>query len=301
MTYKVDLPSRVLLSSLFNSMATIELPSTGANEGPPAGTYGNTLTAPANPLRNLTPQSKNLFLTAHCLLPATFLAALDLLEKSLVVRYRTSDPSPHASMDVFPQVYYIRSNPPPPQNLVIPGPNFTSTTATSRSFPKSAKSYVYEVRTASWNCTCIAFTLAAYQRHTLLHTQNKGYGLDDTEESGEQAMDFERLPGNDDGVGKGLEDMGMYKENKNNEDVTDVEWDGEVSGSGDFNIWYGGISTLSLEAAGKGINARGSAIPVCKHLLAAALAEKCKALFGGYVVEQVVTADEMIEKAVLWG
>ncbi|KAF3179865.1 hypothetical protein TWF788_006868 [Orbilia oligospora] len=289
----IDLPSRVLLTSIFDSLATIQIPTSEPSATLPptsTSTFSNIPITTANPIRFLPAASRNIFLTAHCLLPTTFLAALDLLEKSLVERYSTADTPTSA-----PNVYYIRSNPPPPQSLVIPGPNFTSTSTQKSGFPKSGKSYTYEVRPAVWNCTCIAFTLAAYQRHTLLHTQNKGYGFDPDDEAGfegenssgeEQDEDIENQGGNNIGIEDGEQ-----------EDYAD-----DTSGSDgvfDKNNWYGGVYTLDSESTSKK-KAKKSVVPICKHLLAAVLAEKCQGLFGGYVVEKVVTTDEMAEMAVLW-
>ncbi|KAK6520574.1 hypothetical protein TWF506_000827 [Arthrobotrys conoides] len=294
----VDLPSRVLLTSIFDSLATIQIPTSESFATiPPASTstFSNLPIPTANPIRFLPAASRNIFLTAHCLLPTTFLAALDLLEKSLVERYTTAD-TPTSAL----KVYYIRSNPPPPQSLVIPGPNFTSTSTQKSGFPKSGKSYIYEVRPAVWNCTCIAFTLAAYQRHTLLHTQNKGYGFDpDDEEAG-----FEEGNSSGEEQEKGIDKDDEDIENRGGEgpEFEEEEDDDEKSASDtvfDKNHWYGGIYTLNSDPTSKK-KAKKSVVPICKHLLAAVLAEKCQGLFGGYVVEKVVTTDEMAEMAVLW-
>ncbi|KAF3919958.1 hypothetical protein AA313_de0206842 [Arthrobotrys entomopaga] len=336
MPSKCDLPSRVLLTSLFNTMASLQ-PTTALQTQksapppyPPAASTTYTpkpiLIPSPNPLRNLPPQSRNIFLTAHCILPTTFLAALDLLEKSLVVRYtcksgdsnvnptseieNNEDENEDDDDDEFPRVYYIRSNPPPPQNLAIPGPNFTTTAAaaatTVKALPKSAKSYVYEVRPSSWNCTCIAFTLAAYQRHTLLHTQNKGYGygLDEAEGSGEEEMvganSGEHRLGGDEIEGSGMSGGdGRKDRSESGDEGSGLDSDDEM-GDDDGRLWYGGTSTMKTDLAGRDKSGKGSTVPICKHLLAAVLAERCAGLFGIYLVEEVVSADEMVDKAVLW-
>ncbi|RVD82547.1 uncharacterized protein DFL_006969 [Arthrobotrys flagrans] len=295
---RVDLPSRVLLISLFDSLATIQIPTSEPSATlPPASTstFSNLPIPTANPIRFLPAASRNIFLTAHCLLPTTFLAALDLLEKSLVERYTTADTPTSA-----PGVYYIRSNLPPPQSLVIPGPNFTSSPSQKPGFPKSGKSYIYEVRPAVWNCTCIAFTLAAYQRHTLLHTQNKGYGFDPEDEDGFQGGNSsgeEQEKINDD-KDEGVENSGGN--NPEDEEREGYEDSGMTSDAVfDKNSWYGGIYTLDSESPSKN-KTKKSVVPICKHLLAAVLAERCQDLFGRYVIEKVVTTDEMTEMAVLW-
>ncbi|KAJ6260562.1 hypothetical protein Dda_4788 [Drechslerella dactyloides] len=316
MSATVDLPSRTLLTALFDAIAAIP-PQPQAPPPPPS----RRSLPPPNPLRNLSPHSRNLFLTAHCLLPATFLEALNLLEKSLVVRYSTTADIP----PTLPQVYYIRSNPPPPESLVIPGPNFTATTSKPKN--NSAKSYIYEVRPAAWNCTCIAFTLAAYQRHTLLHNQNKGYGynpspIDAFDDEDDNSADVETADGNiaigetggdnsdaaeDEIEATGDTDDGAKDDGKENtvsqlpaeDDTGSVESEEYLDEVGDENVWYGGVHTLYGTAA-KSRGRKSGTVPVCKHLLAAVLAERCASLFGEYVIEKVVSADEMAEMAVLW-
>ena len=41
--------------------------------------------------------------------------------------------------------------------------------------------------------------------------------------------------------------------------------------------------------------------PVCKHLLACVLAERCKGLFGGFVEERDVSVEEAAGWAAGWG
>ncbi|KAK6359759.1 hypothetical protein TWF696_000898 [Orbilia brochopaga] len=319
MSAALDLPARTLLTALLDAIAAIPPPPHAPPPPPSRRAY-----PPPNPLRSLPPQSRNLFLTAHCLLPTTFLEALSLLEKSLVVRYSTVSSS--TTPPSMPQVYYIRSNPPPPESLAIPGPNFTAPASKPKN--SNAKSYVYEVRPAAWNCTCITFTLAAYQRHTLLHTQNKGYGynpspIDAFDNEGDGAVeDAENLDGNIISNDTGGDDIGAAEDEIEATGVTDVEDKGEgkenIQSPADGNtesaeldddyldeeendesIWYGGVHTLH-NAAAKNRGMKGGTVPICKHLLAAVLAERCVNLFGEYVVEKVVTADEMAEMAVLW-
>ncbi|KAK6360579.1 hypothetical protein TWF730_006718 [Orbilia blumenaviensis] len=285
----VDLPSRLLLASIFDSLAAIQISSDPPATLPP--------TAGVNPIRFLPAASRNIFLTAHCLLPTTFLAALDLLEKSLVERYSTADVSDSAL-----KVYYIRSSPPPPQSLAIPGPNFTSTSTSKPGFPRSGKSYVYEVRPAVWNCTCIEFTLAAYQERSSHQMQNKGYGSDAADEaesssggdsSGEEQ---ERDIGNEDDIRKN-DDNKKPEDEEGGSGNDQMELDADSDS--DTNTWYGGIYTMGSETTSRN-KLRNSVVPICKHLLAAVLAEKCQGLFGGYIVEKVVTDDIMAEMAVLW-
>ncbi|KAH4354056.1 hypothetical protein HBH98_014200 [Parastagonospora nodorum] len=55
------------------------------------------------------------------------------------------------------------------------------------------------------------------------------------------------------------------------------------------DAWFGGVSL------GEGIP------PVCKHLLACVLVEKCAGLFGGFVVEREVGVEEAVGWAAGWG
>ncbi|CAG8378405.1 unnamed protein product [Penicillium salamii] len=72
------------------------------------------------------PDIKSRMLTFHCLFPNDFLPALDLLDRKLVQRVR------HGLTELF---------------LV-------------------SSSQTYEVRLHAWNCSCAAFTLAAYRSDT---------------------------------------------------------------------------------------------------------------------------------------
>ncbi|EWC46536.1 hypothetical protein DRE_04259 [Drechslerella stenobrocha 248] len=315
----VDLPARTLLTALFDSIAAIDIPPP-PRAAPPPSTHR--ALPPPNPLRNLPAQSRNLFLTAHCLLPTTFLEALSLLEKDLVVRYTVDTPAPCPPSS---HIYYIRSTPPPPASLAIPGPNFTAKPVAASPQPKGAKSYVYEVRPAAWNCTCIAFTLATYQRHKLLHTQNKEYGNSGAENSdNKDAENAENLgasegggSGGDDndddientgrsgqttygGNGPGSQGVDIESDTKYNEEYLDSDAEDYQKAAQDGTGWYGGVHTLSHDAGRRPGSKGGGGVPVCKHLLAAVLAERCSGLFGGYVVERVVSVEEMAEMAVLW-
>ncbi|KAF8245827.1 hypothetical protein K440DRAFT_633141 [Wilcoxina mikolae CBS 423.85] len=103
---------------------------------------------------------QQLLLSIHCLLPSTFLPALDLLDRRLVtrcIRVHADVGVQASSADTSPQpqhaVYYVRSTAPPPP--AAKGNKYASS-STSR----------YEVRTQVWNCTCASFTFAAYNNST---------------------------------------------------------------------------------------------------------------------------------------
>jgi len=59
----------------------------------------------------------------------------------------------------------------------------------------------------------------------------------------------------------------------------------EEEGEGDRWRWGGMI--------------RGGSPPVCKHLVACVLAERCSEMLGGYVIERRVSLGELVEMAVL--
>ncbi|PUU75987.1 hypothetical protein B9Z19DRAFT_1089295 [Tuber borchii] len=67
------------------------------------------------------------------------------------------------------------------------------------------------------------------------------------------------------------------------EDEQGVEEEGE--GEGDMWRWGGMI--------------RGGSPPVCKHLVACVLAERCSEMLGRYVIEKRVGLEELVEMAVL--
>src|SRR3954468_13071539 len=110
----INLTSRTLLTSLFNTISSLPPSSTPSK---PGLTAFSTESITANTLRHFPPKTRNLFLTAHCLLPTTFLAALDLLEKQLVVRCmpqfqstETADLEVEGDEPAMASVYYIRSS-----------------------------------------------------------------------------------------------------------------------------------------------------------------------------------------------
>jgi len=128
-------------------------------------------------LASLPPQTQQLLLSLHCLLPTTLLPALDLLDRRLVTQCvalppRVSQPSSPdacasslsaherndgATTEQQQVIYYVRSADPSaaPSRGVASG-RYSSSPAR------------YEVRTKAWNCTCASFAFAAcnaYQQH----------------------------------------------------------------------------------------------------------------------------------------
>lgn len=125
---------------------------------------------------------KPLFLTLHCLFPNELLPALDVLDRKLVTRFLVKDSPPAKALleasihkaegvgDVKSaadvpiaaspptateqkggSVYYVRSS---HQSRSRFGPKRNEST--------SAEGINYEVRLQAWNCSCAAFTFAAF-------------------------------------------------------------------------------------------------------------------------------------------
>lgn len=91
----------------------------------------------ANPLRDASPEVRNLFLTLYALFEKELLPALDLLDKGLVTRLKV----PNANL----RLMLVRS-------------------AQQHNSRNAAYEHVnyYEVRLDSWSCSCPAFTFATF-------------------------------------------------------------------------------------------------------------------------------------------
>ena len=182
---------------------------------------------PAN-IPPLSSDSKSPLLTLHCLFPSDLLPALDLLDRRLITRLvLQQDATPTSLTKIDPQaaqsdleVYYVRSS----QRSRYPHENLIGSN--------------YEVRLQAWNCTCPAFTFAAF-----------GF---DGEESPSQA---ERSAGYGSAEAK----------------------DG----------WFGGLQL------GQGF------APICKHLLACVLLERC-GKFEDLVDKRILGREEMAGWAAGW-
>jgi hypothetical protein len=164
-----DLPSpRAFLTSLLSELSTQQPASNGS------------AIAATNPLTSASPAIKALFLTLHCIFPTEFLPALDLLDRGLVSQFSVISES-HAdrgdtgrplegglSLDGEGggkcEVYYVGSS---HASLRSGGSSSSGPFASkSRNPPPQASSTstsnTYEVRLASWNCSCPAFAFAAF-------------------------------------------------------------------------------------------------------------------------------------------
>lgn len=130
----------------------------------------------------------------------------------------------------------------------------------------------YEVRLRAWNCSCPAFTFAAFSSTPTSSVAPVGRSasvLVDVEDGMEEAL----------GGGEGRMEEG------GGEGGTDMGREGEEWG-------FGGLP--SLWAVGE------ETVPVCKHLLACVVAERC-GLLGGFVAERVVSSGEGAGLGAGWG
>jgi hypothetical protein len=286
------LPStRHLLTSLISTIA-----SSTKQQNQSEGT--------SNPLSNTPATSQNTksaFLTLHSLFPHDFLPALDLLDRGLVTRFvlarepeveeppeenfaggendDTGDPEnerqrtetlrddnqteqrPHSE----PQANHAKSKRKRKETTVYQVRSAQRTKTSSRSdHPTSTTTTTgtsYEVRLEAWNCSCPAFAFAALPV--------------DAAENGHR----------DDGIGGDGDDAGYgLTGHQSDTTATAVAHDGE-----DEIAWlgFGGLT-------------RGKDVPVCKHLLACVVAERCQG-FEQLVEEKEVGVEEVAGWAAGWG
>lgn len=141
--------NRSVLTSILNSLSS--LTPVSPNERP---TDSSSPPAYQSPLHDLsradTERARSLLLTLHTLFPHELLPALDLLDRGLVMRLQSRG-------DDVNEVYYVQSSSVVTATAPHGHPNRTQTAAT-----------FYEVRLDSWNCTCPAFCVSAFQGLDLL-------------------------------------------------------------------------------------------------------------------------------------
>ena len=236
------LSPRRFLTNILATLSSLPAPSS------PTALPTNPLTDPSAPA-----ELKSLLLTLHALFPHELLPALDLLDRRLLTRLvprtaATTDPAgagdaPTATGDRDAAVYYVQSA------ALAPGIDAAAERGfRGRGRPRrgdaepTAPGRRYEVRLRAWNCSCPAFTFAAF-----------GGGA--------------RGP-----AGEGVGEAGG--------EGREWEWAWGEDGS------FGGLR-------------RGGEAPMCKHLMACVLAERC-GVFGGFVEGRVVGWDEMAGWAAGW-
>lgn len=104
------------------------------------------------PLNDLADPEQRLFVTLHCLFPNELLPALDLLDRQLVTRFDTTIDEPDGRGHEH-AVYYVRS--------AQVAPRSRSRYHQGGGGVTGGSSY-YEVRLSAWNCSCPAFSFAAF-------------------------------------------------------------------------------------------------------------------------------------------
>ncbi|KAJ9624603.1 hypothetical protein H2204_010785 [Knufia peltigerae] len=228
-------------------------------------------------------RARSLFLTLHVLFPHELLPALDLLDRGLVTRMwigdagpveESSNPfgsdavGPNARQQYRPskqaesetestyagnnEVFYVQSSSSSTSNRHHHHRKQTNTTSTP----------FYEVRLDSWNCTCPAFSVAAFQ--SINTTTDNGVHHDHDEPGTEPELEPQAR-------GRRLIDDG-----------------------GSPTWRFGGVATNTKTTT----NRRP---PSCKHVLAAVLSKVAPRLFGHGITSKVVNRDEVAGWGAGWG
>jgi hypothetical protein len=267
----------------------------------------------SNPLSSTTAASQNTksaFLTLHSLFPHDFLPALDLLDRGLVTRFVLSgEPEPEgvateikdgeqldedragdendasesennerrlrteATQDENAISNQNRTEPQAKkrgrgQTIAYQVRSAQRTKSSSSSRSEYSTSTIttgtsHEVRLKAWNCSCPAFAFAALP-------------VDATENSS----------GND-GIGGDEDDAAGYGLNRDQYAATTA---GTAAYGGENEIAWLGFGGLT----------RGQDVPVCKHLLACVVAERCQG-FEQLVEEKEAGVEEVAGWAAGWG
>lgn len=198
-------------------------------------------------------RARSVLLTLHVLFPHHLLPAMDLLDRGLVTRLTVPPSELMASQDreASWEVYYIQS----------------SSALTSKSNPRRKKPGVsatfYEVRLDSWNCSCPAFSIDAFQGLTDLH--------DDDD--------------NDDRTGVGSMHLTTEQQGQSESRLSAADESEETH-------WrMGGTATLAMLGG----------TPICKHILAAALGKAAPKLFSLGVTETIASLQQLAGWGGGWG
>ena len=277
-----------------------------------------------NPLLDASPHTKSLLLTLHALYPTHVLPALDLLDRRLIIKLTLSDNSAQQTSGVNKSdkskgtdkdkqndslrdsdgtrisVFYVPSTVQTThRRRAAPAGSSLSGDATASSASQAtASTTLYEVRIQAWNCTCSAFTYAA------LPTLLKPVATDPVSISN-------RLNSNSD-YAEMAEGDNEQRDNSNNSDWRALAKDQtrryraperpsiiekpSVEDSHSSGWSFGGGTKRNDGSAAANEHAE---TPVCKHLLACVLAERCSA-FAERVEERVVSRADMAAWAAGW-
>lgn len=230
-------------------------------------------------LHHLSPddrsKARSVFLTLHVLFPHHLLPALDLLDRGLVtclVAKSTAqslgdDETRGASTRSTVGLEAVSAPAPPPS----PGCSWelyyvqSSSAVTSKPNPRRKKpspsATFYEVRLDSWNCSCPAFSVDAFQGLMDLHDDADVADkvVDPTQAKEQKAQPDQRLSA--------------------------------VEGSEGTGWRVGGTATLPTSGG----------MPICKHILAATLARAAPKLFETGVSDIMVSREQLAGWGGGWG
>ncbi|KAF2221402.1 hypothetical protein BDZ85DRAFT_297344 [Elsinoe ampelina] len=307
------LTKRSLLTSLINALSALPTPDAPAS----------------NPLKSFatSPDIKNIFFTLHVLFPAELLPALDLLDRGMVHRLvLTSDPgtpAQEANQDTTHdpstlthppsthpqsglQIPHIPEKNPGKRTYIVSSTLLSSRPHSSSRFhrphpsPSTASpSHHGPVSTHGPSPTYTPSSIASRLHDPPLDTDDPtDTGLDEAARfhhvrvdgwwCGCPAFAFALFPSRPPQARVGRGRGGGGKEGR--EDGGEGErWRGEGAAAGVGDEWdAGGLL-------------RGGEVPMCKHLLACLLVERCGALFGGFVKEREVGMEEWVGWGAGWG
>ncbi|ODH46209.1 hypothetical protein GX48_07707 [Paracoccidioides brasiliensis] len=218
---------------------------------------------------------KPLLLTLHCLFPNELLLALDILDRKIIRRYdyklaadaaRQQQQQQHGRNDTG--VYFIRSSTSSsPTSASVASYYAMNTTRGNTNYEKS-----HIVCLNAWNCSCPAFTLAAFRP---LGSSSQGASEGERWVGEDRIRNAAPVPP--------LFNSSVESQNQGSDNEDEDVGFSPVDNAGPFP--FGGTlvkGTMKMMDGGT---------PVCKHLLACLLGSQCPGLFGGGV-EEVVVDDE---------
>ncbi|EUC44167.1 hypothetical protein COCMIDRAFT_6490 [Bipolaris oryzae ATCC 44560] len=299
-----ELPTnRRFLTRLFNSLAAPP-PAPPAPSSPDAAASLTDDKHHPNPLDSVPLAVKKQLLSLQVLFPTEFVPALDVLDRHLVTRFRIRNhPSPsvhrqdgHHYADVVMRLggddddgdndeemhmsddaqHKDATRTSTTKHTSLPHEEATSTTSVPVNVTTSAydntKSSIYYVQSAQHHRS------SRYSSTSSSSDQTPTYQVRLTTWSCScPAFTFAAFPANPSPPSTPLANHHDNDSHENNDTPQDHPW------------IFGGI-TLGDDMP-----------PVCKHLLACLLAEKCKNLFGQFITEKVVSVDEAAGWAAGWG
>lgn len=250
----------------------------------------------------------SLLTTLHFLFPHEFIPALDLLDRMLVTRmiarseqiattvsdgrdlFRSRNALPGRTDQSFTSEIHLEKKTSVETNAKVAATReaemevFYVQSASSqtrlnlsrngRRRQLSNTSISYEVRLASWNCTCPAFALSAFSRVVSMDSNHN----DDHDPCHHQLYFDNAQPS--DKIGE----MGTTK-----------------SEAGDVWMFGGSLTRTLPESSEPDVQPPPLPTPVCKHILAAVLGKYVPGLFGSGVYLRIVNQEEAAGWAGGWG